>query len=240
MHIMTRTGATLASMLLATGLLAGCSQASSDEPAKPKASQSATTEHEVDSETVQIANGHFSVKLPKGWQMKEITNEYYQYNPEAAASIEFTNPDGQIMATLRTGADPWAEEAIPPPAKDNVLIDGGTLNEEKGAHLTFVADAASPDSAVIELTELSPDQQAGYPAVAVPFNYQGGSATFERKIGPKDELTDVDTGLKGAERMRAYAKTEEYAQLKSLMMSFEQLKDIQEQPPQEPTETPGT
>ena len=241
MHVLPRTRATLAGALLLSTLLAGCT-AASPEPAR-SADPSATGEQQdptpqVPTSAVQLANGHFQVQLPDGWQMREIENEFYQYNQDSATSVEFLNAEGAVMATLRTGADSLAEDANPSTPEENVLVDGSTLDNTEGPHFSFVAAAANPDTALLALTEVSPDQQAEYQPVSPAFNYTGGSASFERRIEPEDELTDVDADLHGIKRMRAYAQTEEYRQLKALMMSFEQLKDIEPTAPEEPTSTP--
>ena len=242
MHALTRSRTMLAGALLLTTALVGCSASTPDagQSAAPSSAdqQEPSAQPQVESEQVQLAQGHFAIALPQGWQMREIENEYYQYNQDSAASVEFLNPAGELMATLRTGAESLAEDAMPSTPEENVLIDGATLDATEGPHLSFIAAAANPDSALIALTEVSPDQQADYQPVSASFNYQGGSASFQRQIEPDDQLTDVDPGLHGTKRMRAYLETEEYKQLKTLMMSFEQLKEITGQPPQEPTSTP--
>lgn len=238
----TRTRAVLAGAVVFATLLAGCSGSSGEsEPTatgSEKSEQLTDARPEVASQSIELANGYFSVDLPENWSMREIEPEYYQYNQQFAASVEFLNPEGQVMAKLRTGADSLAEDALPSTPEENILVDGASLNPTEGPHFSFISAAANPDTALIALTEVSPDQQADFRPDSTAFNHQGGSATFERMIGPETELTNVDPDLHGAQRMRAYLETNEYAQLKSLMMSFTQLKDITVDPPQEPTSTP--
>lgn len=243
MHPLTRSRASLAGILLVSALATGCSstapQAESSTDPTSQTQPQQENQPRVTGEEVQLGQGHFSVVVPQGWSMREIEHEYYQYNQDTAASVEFLNAEGAVMATLRTGAESLAEDALPSVPEENVLIDGATLAPSEGPHLSFIAAAANPDTALIALTEVSPDQQAEYHPVSTFFNHQGGSASFQRQIGPQDQLTGVSAELSGTKRMRAYLETEEYAQLKSLMMSFTQLKEITGQPPQEPTSTPA-
>lgn len=240
MHARTRT--TLAVSLALTALLASCSTGESQQAVQPSTTQSAGGSQQPAAEageSREIANGYFRIQLPVGWQMREIDNEFHQYNPDSATSLEFTNPDGEVMAALRTGSEPVPDEGVPSQPEDNVLIDGQALDPTEGPHFSFVASGADPDTALIALGNASPDQQARFDTSPVPFNYQGGSAIFERRIGPETQLKDVDAKLRGQERMRAYTETEDYQQLKSLMLSFEQLKHIEGEPPQSPTSTPS-
>lgn len=242
MPSVSRSRTTLAGVLLFTMLLAGCSTASLDSEESQSQGvheqQDQGAQPSVAADSVELANGYFSVDLPQDWSMREIEAVYFQYNQESATSVEFLNSEGQLMATLRTGADSLAENALPSVPENNILLDGSSLDSTEGPHFAFISASANPDTALIALTEVSPDQQAEFQPQSTAFNYQGGSASFERKIGPDDELTSVDPNLHGTQRMRAYLETEEYAQLKTLMTSFTQLKDVTVDPPQDPSSTP--
>lgn len=240
----SRTHRTMwAGLAISSLLLTGCSAAKTEPTAaSPAASGSeqpaaATTPSvtatptvsekpkptKVTLETYKIANGHFQIKMPSQWNLEELEPTAAQINEETLASYNIVSEDQRVLAELRTGGKEEFDFPVGPNQAKNTVFDteidptGGMLN------YAFISYEGKPNEAAMQLTAIAPEEAKTWDAGLENIFYSGGTGVFAASLNEKTKLPDVPESLTGAKRFAAYAKTDEYKQLKNTMISFKQL-----------------
>lgn len=229
-------------------ILTGCGQTATSAPAKTTASTSTslspvtaassspstsnTTESTSASptkatlETHKIANGHFQITMPSDWKLEKLTNVAEQVHKDSTASFKVVAADGRQLAEIRTGGEQvWDIVPLVGMAK-NLVFDVEGKDKFGSINFAFLSYEGSTDKAEMMVTALEPDLVKTWGDRLEGLLYTGGSGDFSIVLSSKTELPGVADSLKGAERFKAYAKTDEYSQLKKTMLSFKQLKDV--------------
>ena len=229
-------------------VLTGCGQAATSAPAATTASttttpSTVTTASSTPSdsgtpestsasptkatlETHRIANGHFQIKMPSDWKLEKLANVAAQVHKDSTASFKIVADDGRQLAELRTGGEQiWDIVPLIGMAKNSVFDTAGS-GKFAGINYAFLSYEGQADKAEMMLTALEPDAVKTWGDRLEGLLYTGGSGEFSTVLSSKTKLPGVAESLKGADRFKAYAKTEEYSQLKKAMLSFKQLKDI--------------
>lgn len=229
-------------------VLSGCSQVATSAPAETAAPTSTTPSPTTEAssqpsasgttasvsasptqatlETHKIANGHFQVTMPSDWKLEKLTNVAAQTHQGSAASFKIMAADGRKLAELRTGGEEiWDIVPLVGMAKNPVFDTAGS-GKFAGINYAFLSYEGQQDKAEMMLTALEPAAAKTWGDRLEGLIYTGGSGEFSAELTTKTKLPGVADSLKGADRFKAYAKTEEYSQLKKAMLSFKQLKDI--------------
>ena len=236
-HRIKWVGLTLAAAML----LAGCSANSATEPTEPAATSTspsakfaaeATPDSPIASATptsakvtwqkVSLANENFELSMPSNWDLKKTKPNEYQVEKGSLASFNVVSDDGKKLAELRTGYPGTMDFPVNINKVANKVFDSES-DPDGLLHYTFLSYEGSPDEASISITSLDASKASTYEYVLPEFVYTGGTGRFDATLDAKTKLPTVDASLKGAARFSAYAKTDEYKQLKKLMMSFKTL-----------------
>lgn len=239
-HLATRQKA-WAALAVSAMLLVGCGAAQSPEPKAastpeksptasavvPTSSPSADTARPTPTQLVwkthTLANGNFEIEMPSTWKLKEVEPISSQIDKETEASFMVLSQDGSELAELRTGGEQMFDFPVGPNQAKNTVFDseidptGGMLN------FSFISYQGHPNDAEIKLTAIEPEYQPTWDAGLENLYYSGGTGAFVAQLDSKSTLENVDPALQGAERFEAYAKTDQYKQLKRTMLSFKQL-----------------
>lgn len=177
-------------------------------------------------ETHQIANGYFQIVMPSNWSLEELTNVAGQVHQDSTASFKIMAADGRQLAEIRTGGAAIFDTNPMNNMAQNAVFD--VEGEEKfgSINFAFLSYQGQPDNAEMMLTALPPSAAKTWGTRLASLIYTGGSGDFSTLLTSETQLPGVDDSLKGAERFQAYATTDEYSQLKNVMLSFQQLKDV--------------
>ena len=240
----SRTHQTMwAGLAISSLLLTGCSAAKteptaaspaaseSEQPAaatSPSATATPTVSEKPKAtkmtlETYKIANGTFQIKMPSHWNLEELEPTAAQINDDTLASYNIVSEDQRVLAELRTGGKEEFDFPVGPNRAKNTVFDteidptGGMLN------YAFISYEGKPNQAAMQLTAIAPEEAKTWDAGLENIFYSGGTGLFAASLDEKTKLPDVPESLKGAKRFQAYAKTEEYKQLKSTMLSFKKI-----------------
>ncbi|OIH82836.1 hypothetical protein BLJ79_17975 [Arthrobacter sp. UCD-GKA] len=177
-------------------------------------------------ETHKIANGHFQVTMPSDWKLVKRANVAAQVHEDSTASFKIVAADDRELAELRTGGeDIWDIVPLADMARNTIFETAGS-GKFAGINYAFLSYEGQPEKAEMMLTALEPAWAKTWGDRLEGLIYTGGSGEFSTELTSKTKLPGVANSLRGAERFKAYAKTEEYSQLKKVMLSFKQLKDI--------------
>lgn len=164
--------------------------------------------------------------MPSDWKLEELANVAEQVHQESTASFMIIAADGREMAELRTGAQEIMDINPSMGQAENTVFD--TTGDAKFGNLNyaFLSYDGQADNADMMLTALKPEWVKTWGVRLEGLLYTGGSGEFVASLSSKSKLPGVPDSLKGAQRFKAYAKTEEYSQLKQAMLSFKQLKNV--------------
>ncbi len=173
--------------------------------------------------THKLAGENFQLEIPSNWRLEKIKSNKYQIDPKNTASFNIVTEDGRRLAELRTGGEEiW--DLIPfPNMAENTLFDAETDSQGGWNHYAFISYEGKPNQAEMMLTAVDPKVAKGWGNNLEGLIYSGGSGAFIASIDNTSKLPGVPDTLKGAERFKAYAKTDEYVQLKKAMLSFKQI-----------------
>ncbi len=172
----------------------------------------------------KVGKGHFELEMPADWSLVE-TGEYFegQVHEDLKSTYSIRNAKGSEMAVLSTGIEYYAHGEPPMTQVHNEIIDFS----DKAVNGQSYVFATSKGSTGTSISLAMGKKNQLEVADALPWVFspsQSRSATFYRVIEDDEQLTGVDPSLTGAARARAYAKTEEYRQLKSIMLSLKEIK----------------
>ena len=238
-----------AGVVMATGLvLTGCSQTGTAAPAETVASTSVTNSPvpvassgpsippttasaaaspaPVTWETQEIANGHFQIMMPSAWRLEELSHIAAQVHEGSTASFNIMAADGRQLATIRTGGVAVYDTNPMNNMAENSVFDVAGEDKFGGINFAFLSYEGQPDNAEMMITAMQPASAKSWGGRLAGLIYKGGSGDISTALTSETKLPGVADSLKGVERFEAYAKTEEYSQLKKVMLSFQQLKDI--------------
>ena len=172
------------------------------------------------------ADGVLQFDHPAGWSVRALSSPAAdQFNP-TGVELEVVNEGGQVMGEVITGL-----------VTGFVQVQGSPYHEFEYVPLTGLEDR-EPDRGdvpafvfqALELPEGFSSQMAitGWGRFTGPesavlihgFSIDPGvsGAFFQRPIAP-DTTLPVDPALTGAARLEAYMQTEEYSNIKQMMMS---------------------
>ncbi|MGB9033692.1 MAG: hypothetical protein WCC45_04135 [Paeniglutamicibacter sp.] len=199
----------------------------SSRPSTPEAIESSPpSPTQATLETHKIANAHFQITMPSDWKLEKLTNVAAQVHKDSTASFKIVAADGRQLAEIRTGGEEiWDIVPLAGLAK-NTVFDSAGDGEFGGLNYEFLSYDGQADQAEMMLTALDSDSAKTWGDRLESLIYAGGSGEFSAALTSKSVLPGVADSVKGAERFKAYAKTEEYSQLKKAMLSFKQLKDV--------------
>lgn len=172
------------------------------------------------------ADGMLQFDHPAGWTVQPLSSPSKDQFNQTGEALEVVNADGQTMGELITGL-----------AVGFVSVPGVPYFEFEYEPLTGLADKDPGRGEAPAFVFHGLDQVAGFEAqMAITgsgretgressvlrhgFEFVPGAsgAFFNRPIGPGTVLP-VDPALTGAARMEAYMQTEEYKDIKAMMMS---------------------
>lgn len=235
-------------VMTAALLLTGCSQAgtpapvesavptlttpapvtgASSGPSTPAATVSAVASPtQATLETHEIANGHFQLTVPSDWRLEKLNNIAAQIHQDSAASFKIVAADGRQLAEIRTGGAAVSEINPMRSTAANSVFDVEGEDKFGGINFVFLSYDGHPENAELMLTALQPASAKNWEVRLPGLIYKGGSGDISTVLTKETKLPGVIDSLKGVERFEAYAKTDEYSQLKKAMLSFQQLKDI--------------
>lgn len=217
-------------MLIAALSLSGCNQQVVPAPASPTPTQSKTrasvepteSPSEQAATVVEIIDGKFELTIPNDWRVLS-TQDFAegQTVPDYKFTYEIKNSKGDSVARLEAGYMVYMDyEFGPIPEQKNVLVDYSD-DAIAGQHYSFVVPPGD-DAPRISISGFGDKEMLEKsPNYALPFNLNRDSdALFYREFGDDDELPGVDSKLTGVQRAKAYAQTQEYEQLKRVMLSL--------------------
>ncbi|GGL84527.1 hypothetical protein [Glutamicibacter protophormiae] len=187
-----------------------------------------------------VGKGHFELELPADWSLKE-TGDYAegQIYEDIKSSYSIRNAKGAQMAVLGTGIEFYWHGEPPMTQVHNEIVDFS----DKAINGQSYVFATSEDSTgtSISLSMASKEQLAEADALPWVFNpTQSSAATFYRVIEDDEQLAGVDPSLTEIARAKAYAKTPEYRQLKSVMLSMREIKKFTAPPLGEASTAPAS
>ena len=215
-------GATLAALTLS-----GCSPTSQAVPSSTPSitaspTNAAISDAPVELKTHTLANGHFELITPANWTFKKLELDRRQVHLDVAEKHEIKNPAGQTMATLWFGGDEILD--VNPPQGELPYTQLERVKVPLGTSNLFVFDALGTEGqeAAISIQGFDYSAEKSLSGIESIVHYENGAGGFYRTIAKGDVLTGVDPSLTGMDRLKSYAYTEEYAQIKAMMLSLKQ------------------
>ena len=192
-------------------------------PAAPEPAESAVQELE----TYTTADGMLQFDHPVGWSVQPLSSPSKDTYNQTGEALEVINADGQTMAELITGVVTGfvAVQGVPYVEFDYEPIPGLEDKEPgRGEAPAFVfhgLDHAVGFEADMAITGWG--RQTDPESAVLPHGFEfipgTSGAFFNRPMGP-DTVLPVDPALTGAQRLEAYMQTEEYMDIKAMMMSL--------------------
>lgn len=187
-----------------------------------------------------VGKGHFELELPADWGLVE-TGEYFegQVHEDLKSSYSIRNAKGAQMAVLSTGIEYYAHGEPPMTQVHNEIVDFS----DKAVNGQSYVFATSKGSTGTSISLAMGKKNQLEVADALPWVFSpsdSSSATFYRVIEDDEQLTGVDPSLTEIARAKAYAKTPEYRQLKSVMLSMREIKKFTAPPLGEASTAPAS
>ncbi len=218
----------------ATPAASGTAAATSAAPATE-----ATKAEAAPLKTHTVAKGYFELTTPADWTLKEEKLEQWQEGSSSATSLRIQNGRGKDMAVLMTGgAGPTSLSLVNDGAKYTQL-DRAQPKVKATSFYSFDALGKNGEAASINLNFVDLAGPTMLSHLESLFTYDSSYGYFGREISQNEKLDGVPASAKGMERLKAYAKTTEYGQIKSMMLSLEQTKKASAATPQADAETGG-
>lgn len=174
--------------------------------------------------THDIARGYFELTTPADWTLTEEKLESWQEHSASAASLRIQNGDGQDMAILMTGGNGPVDLSPGPTGEKYTQLDNARPALNAKNHFAFESLGEDGHVASINLNFYEPGPDMDYLGLQSLIAYDDHYGIFKRDITADEPLSGVSSKLKGMERLTAYAKTDEYARLKAMMLSLSQAK----------------
>lgn len=221
-------------------VLTGCSQTATSAPAETAVSSAALSSPSASVtpeasdippvqaalETHTIANGYFQIQMPSNWHLEMLDNVAGQVHGDSTASFKILAADGRQLAELRTGGEQiWGVNPMPGRA-NNTVFDTAGDGTFGSLNYAFLSYDGQPDTAEVVLTSLGTEATKTWDIRLPGLIYTGGSGNLSTALTNATMLPGVSESLRGAERFKAYARTNEYSDLKNTFLSFKQLKDV--------------
>lgn len=173
------------------------------------------------------ADGMLKFDHPIGWTVQPLSSPSKDTYNQTGEALEVVNADGQTMAELITGVVTGfvAVQGVPYVEFDYEPIPGLEDKESgRGEAPAFVfhgLDHAAGFEADMAITGWG--RQTDPESAVLPHGFEfipgTSGAFFNRPMGP-DTVLPVDPALTGAPRLEAYMQTEEYKEIKAMMMSL--------------------
>lgn len=210
----------------------------------PSATSAAPTTEAAAAETPQlkthsIAKGHFKLTTPADWTLKEEKLEQWQEDAGSATSLRIQNGRGKDMAVLMTGGAGTTSLTLVNEGSRYTQLDRATPNIDRTGFYSFDALGTTGDTASINLNFIDLAGPTNLSHLESLFTYDGNYGYFGREISKNEQLDGVPASAKGMERLRSYAKTTEYGQIKAMMLSLERTEKAASGTPQAQAEAGG-
>lgn len=177
-------------------------------------------------ETHKFANDTFQIRMPSTWKLEKLKATAQQINKATTASFSIVSDDGRKIAEIRTDGEevfdliPFRYQA------KNTLFDSEKDATDGVKNYAFISYQGQPNQAEMMVTALDPEYAKTWGNRIDGIVYQGGTGEFFATLDKNTDLPGIPDSLVGAERFKAYTKTDEYAHLKKAMLSFEQIKTV--------------
>lgn len=203
----------------ATPQVASPAPPSSDQPA---AAASPGTAPQLT--THRIAKGYFELSTPENWTLQEVGSEAWQQHKPSTLSLRIQDKSGQDVAFLQTGGDGPTDLPLMPEGEKYTQLDRGTPKVNPENFYSFEALGAQGKTASMNLNVFDQGPSKNSSGLDSVFTYGEQYGFFSREIDAGTPLTGTPDDLTGMERLEVYAKTEQYAQIKAMMLSLRQVK----------------
>ncbi|MER1996391.1 MAG: hypothetical protein ABTA24_07835 [Arthrobacter sp.] len=192
-------------------------------PASPEPEEPAAPELE----SFTTADGMLQFDHPAGWTVQPLSSPATDTYNQTGEALEIINADGQTMAQLISGV---VTGFVALPGVPYVEFDyepvPGLADKEPGRGETPAFVFHGLDHAVgfeADMAITGWGRQTAPESAVLPHGFEfipgTSGAFFHRSIGP-DTMLPVDPALTGAQRLEAYMQTEEYQDIKAMMMSL--------------------
>lgn len=176
-------------------------------------------------------DGMLQFDYPAGWTIQPLSSPSKDNYDQWGEALEIVNEEGQTMAEVITDFPSGfvAVQGVPYFEFDYEPIPGlEDKDPTRGEAPAFVfhgLDQAAGFDADMAITGWGrvTDKESGVLPHGFEFTRDVSGAFFHRPIGP-DTVLPVDPALAGTERLEAYMQTEEYQDIKKMMMSVRFLK----------------
>lgn len=187
-------------------------------------SSTEVTDAPVELKSHTLANEHFELITPANWTFKKLELDRRQVHLDVAEKHEIKNSAGQTMATLWFGGTEIGDINAPESGSPYTQLE--QVKAPLGTSNLFVFDALGSEGqeAAISIQGFDLSAEKSLSGIESIVHYENGSGGFYRNITKDDALTGVDPSLTGMNRLKSYAQTEEYAQIKAMMLSLKQTK----------------
>ena len=166
-----------------------------------------------------IAHGYFTLSTPADWNLQEEKLQPWQEHQASSTSLRIQDAEGRDMAVLMTGGVGPIDVQGSPEGEKYTQLERGDSALAKENHFSFDAWRDDGQTASINLNFFDHQKQDHFARQSM-FLYDEKYGLFTREILGDEPLTGVPTELAGMERLKAYERTEEYIQLKAMMMSL--------------------
>ncbi|MGW9405179.1 hypothetical protein ACWGQ2_14560 [Arthrobacter sp. NPDC055585] len=201
------------------------------EPGQPAETPAASAEPETppvpEYVSYTTSDGMLQFDHPAGWTVRPLFSPAKDVHPQALEAVEVINADGQTMGELITGVVtgfvalpgvPYIEFDYEPIAG---LEDKEPGRGEAPAFVFHGLDQAAGFEADMAVTGWG--RQAAPQSAVLPHGFEyipGTSGAFFNRPLSTQTILPVDPALTGAPRLQAYMQTEEYQDVKAMMMSL--------------------
>ena len=200
-------------------------EAAPEETAPPSPEPEEPAAPELESYTT--ADGMLQFDHPVGWTVQPLSSPSRDTYNQTGEALEIVNAEGQTMAELISGLATGfvAVQGVPYVEFDYEPIPGLEDKEPaRGEAPAFVfhgLDQVAGFDADMAITGWGPQTYPESGVLPHGFEFIPGTsgAFFHRPIGP-DTVLPVDPAQTGAQRLEAYMQTEEYKDIKAMMMSL--------------------
>lgn len=179
-----------------------------------------------------VAGGTLSFSAPATWSLKRLDLVEGQHSGPTAENLLVVDAEGKTMAEFHTSFAPVLDEFFDPEAP---VLPYQVIEQQKSSVKHTLPEGYKDNRFAFEALGTGTDIQGLLAIGREPYNaaneLQGlySSAVniddglyFAHRIEPNAVLSGVDKALTGLEKFKAYQQTDEYKEIKAMMLSLKQ------------------
>ncbi|MBP3036695.1 hypothetical protein J2M53_10585 [Arthrobacter sp. zg-ZUI100] len=189
--------------------------------------------------------------IPVDWEVRELPSESNDHDKLTGVSLEVVNADGKVMGRLSSGLIygqvmvpqlPYHELEFEPLTG---LINTDPEYREDPAFVYQALEQPEGFQAMLGLTNFGRTTETEIGALRQGFSFVEGAGGGFFSLFLQPRVVDPESSLSELEWLKGYMQTEEYADIKRMMMSLRFFDPDATAPPAEPpkverpTDTPG-